>query len=118
MKPSKLITVFLSKLGSQHFAIALYSKILKFKKMINGSVSRDLVVWKSKSPKQSIFVDISSLVAMDHGGGIQRVQRSLIDNWSSFPPEEFDVFPIYYSESDMKFHFVGPGPVSNLQLYP
>jgi glycosyltransferase involved in cell wall biosynthesis len=117
MKPSKLITFFLSKSGSQYLAIALYKKLLKFKKIINGSVNRDLVVWKLKSQKQTIFVDVSSLVAMDHGGGIQRVQRSLIDNWSIYPPVEFDVFPIYYSESDMKFHFVGPGQVSSLQFY-
>ena len=84
--------------------------------MVDRSASRDLAVWKSKSRKQSVFVDISSLVAVDHGGGIQRVQRSLIENWSNFPTEDFDVFPIYFSESEMKFHFVRPGQVADLKI--
>ena len=106
MNLSKAARVFLSKTGTQVLAMALFSRYSKIKRRVNKRDGSDLVNWKSKSTVQSIFVDITSLMVMDHGGGIQRVQRSLIENWVANPPEGLNIFPIFYSEPEMKFLYL------------
>jgi len=79
-------------------------------------IDSNLILWKSESAKPTIFVNVSSLLVKDHGGGIQRVQRSLIDNWGKNPPGEYEISPIHYSESEEKFFYVTPDNESNLKV--
>ena len=105
------------KSGSLLLAVDLYKKYSKAKNRISARSELDLVIWKSKSTRQTIFLDVSSLAHMDHGGGIQRVQRSMIDNWCDYPPKDFDVIPIYYSESGGVFVYVTPQEIPNLRRF-
>jgi len=59
----------------------------------------------SNSSWKRIFVDISSLAVKDHGGGIQRFQKSLISAWKLNPPSEYEVIPIFYSEANRQFKY-------------
>ena len=116
MEFKKTLRIFLSKTGTQVLAMALYRKYSVLKKSVARREGLDLVIWGSNTSKQSIFVDISSLVAADHGGGIQRVQRSLIEGWVANPPKEFNVFPIFFSESDKKFLYVNQDQMPILKV--
>ena len=113
MNYKKSLLVVLSKTGTLPLALSVYQKISKNRKGINTSDRQELVVWNYRPSVKTIFVDISSLVALDHGGGIQRVQRSLVQNWGSFPPESYDVCPIYFSETEERFMYVSTEQVSS-----
>jgi glycosyltransferase involved in cell wall biosynthesis len=58
--------------------------------------------------QKRILVDISSLVAKDHGGGIQRFQRSIIECWGANSPEDFQIHPIYFSFEEKVFKYLNP----------
>lgn len=45
--------------------------------------------------KPQLLVDISELVQRDARTGIQRVVRSILGEWLSHPPEQYDVQPVY-----------------------
>ena len=45
--------------------------------------------------KPQLLVDISELVQRDARTGIQRVVRSILGEWLSNPPEQYDVQPVY-----------------------
>jgi glycosyltransferase involved in cell wall biosynthesis len=109
----KIKRTFFLNSGTLKLAIRLYKKYLHAK---NGVNARDLVLWKSQLSKKTVFVDVSSLVLYDHGGGIQRVQRSVVDNWNLYPPEGFDICPVYYSEVERKFLYVNTGQIPNLTI--
>jgi len=98
--------ILLVKIRTITFAKTLRQKITRNHKNGGYKARKDLVGWKSQAQKRSIFIDISSLVEFDHGGGIQRVQRSLIHQWRLNPPKNFKVFPIYYSEVENAFLLV------------
>lgn len=45
--------------------------------------------------KPTLFVDISELCKHDGKSGIQRVVRSILLEWLSYPPEGYEVKPVY-----------------------
>ena len=90
-------------------AVDLYSKYVKKLGYINYENNVEFIKLKKKSLKPTIFIDISSLIVTDHGGGIQRVQKSLVKSWSLNPVLDFDIAPIYFSESENRYLYVNPG---------
>jgi glycosyltransferase involved in cell wall biosynthesis len=48
--------------------------------------------------KKQLFVDVSELIKMDAGTGIQRVVRSIINVWRKSPPKEYALEFVYSSE--------------------
>ncbi|MEO1081883.1 MAG: glycosyltransferase [Pseudomonadota bacterium] len=62
-------------------------------------------------PRQ-LLVDVSELVRTDAGAGIQRVVRSILQNWRLYPPEGLRVETVYASQGDIyryAKHFGSPG---------
>ena len=110
----KLVITLFSKTRTLNIAILLRKNFFRAKKVLNGLRAPDIVSWQSSPMKKSVFVDISSLMAVDHGGGIQRVQRSLVKSWVECPPKEFNIFPIYYDESEKQFRYVYQDQLGNL----
>jgi glycosyltransferase involved in cell wall biosynthesis len=51
-------------------------------------------------PRRQLLVDISELVKHDARSGIQRVVRSILNEWLSNPPEGYRVEPVYGSVDD------------------
>lgn len=51
-------------------------------------------------PRRQLLVDLSELVKHDARSGIQRVVRSILQEWLSNPPEGYRVEPVYGSVDD------------------
>lgn len=51
-------------------------------------------------PRKQLLVDISELVKHDARSGIQRVVRSILNEWLNNPPEGYRVEPVYGSLDD------------------
>lgn len=54
-----------------------------------------IALTERNSPRKQLLVDISELVQRDARTGIQRVVRSILNEWLSNPPEGFRVEPVY-----------------------
>lgn len=61
------------------------------------------------SEAKKVFVDITSLVLKDHGGGIQRVQKKLVSSWLESPPEKYNIIPIFFDTNSKKMKYVDVG---------
>jgi glycosyltransferase involved in cell wall biosynthesis len=101
----RVTLVFFSKTKLVPCVVILYRIISKSRRNFLKKSEIKYVNWKPKSRIKNLFLDISSLVFVDHGGGIQRVQKSLVENWSIFPPKEFRVVPIYFCDSENQFKY-------------
>lgn len=66
----------------------------KFIRTLADCISRSL---PRKHPSKQIFVDISVLMHIDEGIGIQRVTRSILRCLLLYPPEGYRVEPVYAS---------------------
>jgi glycosyltransferase involved in cell wall biosynthesis len=97
---------FLRKAGLTSPALSLYAKYLGLKRITNIKSEDNIVNWIPKTSKRKIFVDVSNFFIQDHRGGIQRVQRSILENWSTNYPNDFEIYPIYFSFDDSHFHYV------------
>ena len=104
---------FLRKAGLTSPALSLYSKYLGLKRITNIKLEDDFVNWIPKTSKRKIFVDVSNFFVQDHRGGIQRVQRSILENWSTNYPNDFEIYPIYFSFDDAHFQYVQPNELSS-----
>ena len=103
----------LSKTGLLRPALTLYRFYFQLNKKLKRDTRENLVHWTRQSAKRKILVDVSSFVAHDHGGGIQRVQRSILENWSTNYPINFEIYPVYFSFDDAHFHYVQPNDLSS-----
>lgn len=54
---------------------------------------------------KELFVDISELVRMDAKSGIQRVVRSILEEWLESPPKDYVVQPVYLSDEGGEWHY-------------
>jgi glycosyltransferase involved in cell wall biosynthesis len=103
----------LSKTGLLRPALTFYRFSSQLNKKLKNGTGDNLVHWTRQSTTRKIFVDISSIIETDHGGGIQRVQRSILENWSINAPKNFDVYAVYFSFTEKQFQYASPGQVSS-----
>ncbi len=96
----------LSKLQLLPYALTFFQKFRNFQTHIESTSQEHLVRFTPIGQQKRILLDISSLVAKDHGGGIQRFQRSIIEQWSTNSPEDFEIYPIYFSFEEKVFKYV------------
>ena len=101
----RVALIFFTKTNLLSFVVTFYRIISKFRRNFLKKPEIKYVNWKPKSRRKNLFLDISNLAFVDHGGGIQRVQKSLIENWSIFPPSEFKVSLIYFCDSENRFKY-------------
>lgn len=97
------IIQILSRLGLWDYALGVYQTCVNSKLINPSKVNNGLVSLTRPSSKKKLFFDVSSLAERDHGGGIQRVQKSLMSMWESNPPSSYEVIPIFYSEMEREF---------------
>ena len=55
--------------------------------------------------QRQLFVDVSELVQRDAGSGIQRVVRSILQEWLHHPPEGYRVEPIYATAEQLGYRY-------------
>jgi len=60
---------------------------------------------QSATAKRVLFVDISELCKHDGKSGIQRVVRSILLEWLSNPPDQFDVKPVYTKAGELYYRY-------------
>jgi glycosyltransferase involved in cell wall biosynthesis len=82
-------------------------------KKLNKTNDELLVQWTRQYGARKIFIDISSIMETDHGGGIQRVQRSILENWSVNTPKDIEVYAVYFSFTEKHFLYVRPNQISS-----
>ena len=112
----KLVPI-LSKLALLPYALAFFQKFRNFQTHIESTSHEHMVIFTPKGHQKRILVDISSLVAKDHGGGIQRFQRSIIEQWSTNSPEDFEIYPIYFSFEEKVFKYLNPTQLNSSTLH-
>jgi glycosyltransferase involved in cell wall biosynthesis len=96
----------LSKAKLLGIALIAHQKYHKLKTHMKRRSPEQIATFRKKANSRTILIDVSSIVDFDHGGGIQRVQRSLIEEWCKNPPENFEVRPIYFSFAERTFKYV------------
>jgi glycosyltransferase involved in cell wall biosynthesis len=68
--------------------------------------------------KNKIFLDISTIVALDHKSGIQRVTRAIFLEFFKSPPAGYDVDIVYSNISDLNFYVANNFMNQNLIFRP
>lgn len=88
--------------------------LVQIKKSFSRSSDIPLIrISKSKNRHQVLF-DITCLINQDHGGGIQRVQKSLLKTLLENSTDELSVRPIYFSEQLQRFEYATPRQIAFL----
>jgi glycosyltransferase involved in cell wall biosynthesis len=96
------------------FIYRFFNKIRDFLGLATLLADKPRLLFGPKKAIPSIFVDVSSLGYLDHGGGIQRVQKALISHWASNEMADLVITPIYFSRTEMTFkRFMGKQPSSS-----
>jgi len=66
-------------------------------------INHGLVLDKELEQKRQLFVDVSELMMQDAKTGIQRVVRSVLQEWLSLSLEKFSIQPVYASHGEYKY---------------
>ena len=110
MTTRRILSVIIRRLRLTSVALPVYQFFLKITTLIRSKEFRGsddyFVAFASRAETPTIFVDVSSLIKMDHGGGIQRVQKSLLSAWNREAPNGYKIQPIFFSDLERCFRFV------------
>lgn len=68
--------------------------------------------------RKRLLVDISGLVARDHGSSIQRVVRSILKQWLLKPPADYIVEPVYAELNEHVYRYARQFTSRMLDIWP
>jgi glycosyltransferase involved in cell wall biosynthesis len=105
MNFKRCLIQILSRLKLLSFTLSVYQSFVNSKLLRPHKYEIGLMTLTRPKTKKKLLFDVSSLAVRDHGGGIQRFQKSLMILWESNPPSSFEVIPIYYSEIEGEFKY-------------
>ena len=103
MNFKRRIIQLLLRLGLLDYALGVYQNCVNSKLINPSKANNGLMNLTRPSSRKKLFFDVSLLAKKDHGGGIQRVQKSLMSIWESNPPSSYEVIPIFFSELEHEF---------------
>lgn len=90
------------------FSYGFIEKIRDFLGLTPSLADKPRILFGTKKAIPSIFVDVSSLGSLDHGGGIQRVQKALLSHWANNQIDDLVITPVYFSRTEKTFKkFIG-----------
>ena len=69
------------------------------------TLARSIVLNHPQRKHKELFVDVSELARVDAKSGIQRVVRSILEEWIEHPPNDFVVQPVYLSNEGGDWHY-------------
>jgi glycosyltransferase involved in cell wall biosynthesis len=87
-------------------AIFVVRSLIQIKKYFSRTIKIPLMKVSERTESKQLFVDITCLIDRDHGGGIQRVQKSLLNALLENATENKSVRPIFFSKELQRFEYV------------
>jgi glycosyltransferase involved in cell wall biosynthesis len=83
-----------------------------------ASIAQSLADTFAPPRKPKIFLDISTIVSLDHKSGIQRVTRAIFMEFLKAPPAGYDVEVVYTTLADLNFYVANNFMRRNLIFRP
>ena len=74
-------------------------------RLVNNFVKKSKVIIQQLFLGKQLLIDISELVNVDAGTGVQRVTRSVLSEFVKNPPKGFTVKPVYASTNEAGYKF-------------